>query len=113
MPDTFTIVPDRGFTRESKPRVNSASFGDGYSQRFAVGINTQDDTWSLTFRNRTIEDINAIITFLEDKKGATYFLWTPVGETTQVKVICSEWSVDYNSEFSKSLSCKFTRVYDI
>ena len=113
MAETFTIVPDRGFSKQSKPRVNTAKFNDGYSQRIAVGINSLDESWNLTFRNRSITEANTIVSFLQARNAVSYFLWTPPGESTQVKVICPEWSVEYNSEFSKSVSCTFNRVYDI
>lgn len=113
MPLTFTYVPDRGFSKESTSKVTGAQFGSGYSQRITVGINTRDESWELSFRNRSIADINAIVSFLETNNGVDYFYWTPPGESTAVKVICSKWNVDYNSEFSKSLSCSFKRVYDL
>jgi|WetSurMetagenome_2_1015567.scaffolds.fasta_scaffold21550_2 phage-related protein len=113
MTDTFSYVPDRSFTRQSKPRVNIAKFGDGYSQRYAAGINTVEEAWTLNFKNKTISVANAIMDFFYNKQGAEYFLWTPQGETTQVKVICQEWNLEYTSEISRSINCTFNRVYDI
>lgn len=110
---TFAYTPDRGFRKNSKPTVTNAQFGSGYSQRIAVGINTLDEQWDLNFRNRSIDSINAILSFLENHKGVEYFLWTPPYETMVLRVICQEWDTEYNSEFSKSLNCTFKRVYDI
>lgn len=113
MAETFSFIPDRGFRKQSKARVNVANFGDGYSQRYSAGINIFEESWDLSFRNRTISDINSIVSFLETHRGSTYFNWTPPGETVAIKAVCSEWNVEYNSEFSKSLSCTFNRVYDL
>ena len=32
--------PDKGYTRQTQPRVLTAHFCDGYSQRLIYGINT-------------------------------------------------------------------------
>ena len=36
---TVPVVPDRGLSRTSKPKIRSAKFGDGYEQRLADGLN--------------------------------------------------------------------------
>ena len=37
---SLAVLPDRGFTREATQSVQTISFGDGYEQRVAVGINS-------------------------------------------------------------------------
>jgi phage-related protein len=113
MAETFTHIAATGFNKTSKPRVNVANFGDGYSQRIIGSINHQEDSWDLKFVHRSLVDSAAIISFFESHKGATSFLWTPPGESTEYKVICTEWSIEYSSPISRIISCKFTRVYDL
>ena len=113
MAEVFTHVAAASFTRNSKARIRIAQFGDGYSQRIREGINTQDDTWELSFVNRSISDAASIISFLESKHGSDYFLWTPPGDTTQFKVICDSWNTVYASPISRTISCTFKRVFDL
>jgi phage-related protein len=64
MADIFTYVPSRGFSRTSKPTVNTVKFGSGYSQRVAYGINNLDDSWDLQFTNQPLSTANNILDFL-------------------------------------------------
>lgn len=73
------INPDRGLKADSKPRVLVASYGDGYEQRVANGINNVAESWNLTWKNRTTADANKITKFLEDQGGVTAFDWYPTG----------------------------------
>ena len=41
------VVPDRTMTRTSAPKVLRASFGDGYEQRVANGINSIEEKYSI------------------------------------------------------------------
>lgn len=73
------INPDRGLKTDQKPRVLVATYGDGYEQRVAAGINNTPEVWNLTWKNRTAADANKIIKFLEDQGGVTAFDWYPTG----------------------------------
>jgi phage-related protein len=109
----FTWTPSRGFTTETTPRVRISRFGDGYSQRIADGINSLNQVWNLQFTNIGINTCTAIEEFLSARGGVHAFTWLPDGETTEVKVLCSKWSKTYESEFSRTLSATFERVYDL
>lgn len=111
----FTWVPSRGYTTKAKPRVFSATFGDGYSQRVSDGINNIDYSWTLNFSSISVATAAEITTFLASKKGATSFTWntTPGDNATEVKVICSSWDESYDSHISRSIQAEFVRVYDI
>jgi len=71
------INPDRGLKADSKPRVLVATYGDGYEQRVAAGINNIAEVWNLTWKNRSAADANKILAFLEDQGGVTAFDWYP------------------------------------
>lgn len=107
----FEYVPDRGFTKQTTPRVLVTQFGDGYAHRIADGINSINTSWSLTFTNRTLTDAAAIIYFFETAAGCISFLWTPPDELVQYSVIANDWSLTYESHISRTISVKFTRVY--
>ena len=108
----FTWTPSKQFTQRSKPRVKRLQFGDGYSQRVPEDINILDQSWDITFVNRGLTEAGAITSFLEDKKGAEAFLWAPTGDSTAISVVCEEWDEKYTSHITRTISVKFTRVYE-
>lgn len=109
----FTYIPDRGYTKTTKPRILLNQFGDGYAQRTRDGINTIQSEWTLTFTSRSIAEANAIIAFFETTYGVTPIDWTPPQESTTVKVIASDWSSQYESAISRTVNVKFTQVFDL
>jgi len=74
---SVNVIPDRGVSTEATARTLTASYGDGYEQRVAAGINNIPETWSLTWNSRSKNDANKVIKFLEDHKGVTSFEWYP------------------------------------
>jgi len=114
----FEATADRGMTRSSKHRVLTAKFGDGYEQRVLNGINTKDESFSLSFNNRTAEDINLIAAFF-DSKAAKNFDFTVTDKftggnlaTTTMKVVCDGYNINYVRETFHSLTCTLRRVYE-
>ena len=96
-------TPDKQLTKTSTPRILTAKFGDGYEQRIADGINVLNETYSLTFRNRTKEEIDDIVAFLDTKQNVTKFTLTlPDSNNTtrsgerDVKVVSTNYSVNYS-----------------
>jgi len=85
---TFTWTPSKSFQKMSKPRVITAQFGDGYSQRIGDGINRIVREWSLSFNSRSIAQAQEIVAFLEARSGVQAFVWTPPGDTTSYAVVC-------------------------
>jgi len=116
MAEIFNFTPSKGITKQSKPVVTTNKFGSGYSQRVSYGINNREESWDLSFINMKVTgEKNAydLINFLEAEDGVSYFLFTPPGETTQYKVICQDWSVEYTSHISRTIKATFVRVYDL
>lgn len=109
MPNTFTYIPVYGAQLQTKPRVLTASFGDGYEQRVADGINTIRRVWNLTF-TKTTTDMAAVIAFLENEGGITAFNWTPPSGSAGLWV-CREWNNTINDAFD-SLTVQFTEVFE-
>jgi len=73
---TSKVIPDRSLSNSSKTAVRVAKFGDGYQQRVADGLNSVGSSFSLSFNNRTKEDIDDIVAFFESKKGVASFSFT-------------------------------------
>ena len=113
----WVYVPDRALSKSSAPRIREVKFGDGYSQRAQDGINYMNESWSLTFSNRSFTDIFNMESFLDTKGGTTAFTFQAPGEA-EVKVICRNWDVSTihhtgtNSSSIGTLTATFERVYE-
>lgn len=121
--------PDKGYTRQTQPRVLTAQFGDGYSQRLIDGINPLQETINVSFKTREKAEIDHIISFFESKGGVTSFTFTvdqqyysSPGTSTEtdvtssdelaLKVICSAWNKTHNYGDYWSATATFVRVYE-
>ena len=111
-----SIRPDKSLKRTSKPKIHLATFGDGYEQRLADGINSIKETFNVSFATRTKEEIDDIVGYLESLKGVTAFNLTipdsnNSGESV-VKVVCDDFAISYDYENFYSATATFRRVYE-
>lgn len=106
---TFTWAPAPGSSQSKAPRVKTAQFGDGYSQRAGDGINTIKRAWSVTF-TRATADIDAIDAFLTARAGVESFDWTPPTGAAG-KWICPEWGRDKIHSNVQAISTSFVEVF--
>ena len=107
----FTYTPDFGATKNLQPKVNSISFADGYEQRARNGLNTNPQTWDLSFSNRTDTEAEAIDAFLTARGGYEAFDWTPYNESAG-KYVCKEWSKSIDGFNRNSIQATFMQVYE-
>lgn len=112
-------TPDKSMTKTAAPRVLQISFGDGYEQRIADGINSINETYSLSFKTRLKEDIDDIVFFLDAQKNVAKFLYTmPDSNNTtrtgekDVKVVATNYSITYDYEDFYSLTLSLKRVFE-
>ena len=93
------------------PKIKEISFGDGYTQRIQDGINNNLLSLEISFENRTIDEISAILHFLNARNGTESFIFTPREPFNSVKrFICKEWN-DTDSFFGNySLRAKFIEI---
>jgi phage-related protein len=113
---TRQVLPDRGLSSQTQPKVLVAKFGDGYEQRVADGINSLQQSFSISFNNRTKEEVDDITGYLGSLKGATAFSLTIPdsnngGERT-IKVVCDNYSQMYMYDNFYSASASLRRVYE-
>ena len=120
MAAVFTFVPSTSLRKQVKARNIVAQFGEGYAQRTAESINTQTNSWSVSFVNQPIDTATAIEDFLSTAgtrnltaAGNTYYLWTPPNSNTQYKVICDSWDVEDTYHISRTINTTFNRVFDL
>jgi len=120
---TATIVPDKTLQRQVNPRVRSATFGDGYIQRIADGLNSLNEVFTVNLTNKPKATADDIIKFFEDKKAVTSFSFTFPDENssstdssgnkvTTIKVVCANWSLMYSSSDHYTIMATFNRVYE-
>tara|TARA_B100001079_G_C16341205_1_gene483657 strand:+ start:108 stop:530 length:423 start_codon:yes stop_codon:yes gene_type:complete len=112
-----TILPDRGFSEAFKPKFHIAKFGDGYEQRLVDGINSIDQAFTVQFSKREKEEIDDITSFLTSLEGVTSFNFTipdtnSSGNEKTIKVVCDNFTKNYNYGNFYSCSAKFRRVYE-
>lgn len=109
---TFTYTPDFKAKKRAAPNVSTVKFGDGYEQRFPVGINTNPASWILSFTNRTSDEIDEIEEFLVARGGHESFDWTPPRASESIKVKCTSWdrSIDYG--VIDSLTANFEQIFE-
>ena len=63
---------DRNIQRQTKVRVRTATFGDGYEQRVRNGINPKEEIFNISFNGRSSDEIEVIAAFLDNKTGANF-----------------------------------------
>lgn len=107
----FTYRPTYGVEASTKPRVLEATFGDGYTQRVANGMNTMMETWNLTFSNLPESVAVAIDTFFRARGGVEAFTWkTPRDSVATKNFLCREWKTVYADEDKSSVQASFEQV---
>ncbi|MDR3427938.1 phage tail protein [Silvimonas sp.] len=74
--ETFTWAPSPNAQGTSTFRVLTAQFGDGYKQAADAGINTEVQSWPLSFTGRQ-EKMAPILAFFRRHGGSKSFYWTP------------------------------------
>ena len=111
------VVPDRGMSWKTEPQVLKNEFGDGYTQRLSKGLNSLKQNITVNFANRTKADVDDIVAFFETKKGVTAFTFTVPDSNSgsselAVKVICTDWSQNWDNDDYYSVTATFERVYE-
>jgi phage-related protein len=112
--DTFapTTQPSPSSTQEQgKQRVNTAQFGDGYSQRSMDGLNASPRTFTAQWDVLASTEADIYQAFF-DAHSVTPFLWTPPLESVQRKLIAGTWTRGYVGASTVTLACPMSEVFD-
>ena len=106
-----SVTPTYGAQKNSAPNVRVARFGDGYEQRVTFGVNQNPKIWNLTW-NVSETDADTIETFLDARGAVEAFEWTPLGESTEYKWVCEQWtkSIPYNNR--ATINATFRQVFE-
>jgi len=103
--------PAPGLTKQSAPQVRISQFGSGYSQRATFGINQNPKVYNLTFRVSETE-ADTIEDFLDARGGVETFIYTPPGEATSSKFICTEWTKTIPFVDRAEIVTSFVQVFE-
>ena len=111
------VVPDKTMRKASKPNVLLSVFGDGYEQRIANGINSIKETYSVSFKNRAKDDIDDIVNFFDAQAGVSKFDFTipgtnAIGAEQTIKVVCDDYTTNFEYDNFYTVTASFRRVYE-
>jgi phage-related protein len=97
------------------PRIITAEFGDGYSQRAADGINNLPETVEVRWIPVLKTDKDTIVNALNATGGWDYLTWTPPAESTAKKYVMTPegYSVELISGKYYVVSVMLRQVYDV
>ena len=117
-----TIVADRGLSRQTNFSLLTAKFGDGYEQRAVDGINSKQEVFGLTFKNRDYKEANLIAAFFDSKKGLNFSIEitntkdvesaTPTDVHETIKVACDSYTLTYITDTIATVTSQLRRVYE-
>jgi len=109
MKEVFTWSPAPEVQGDAEFATSDATFGDGYTQSAAAGLNNCSDTWPLTFTGRE-QKIKPIRDFLKWHGGYKSFYWTPpLGEPGLYQ--CKKFSLVPHGVGAYTLIAEFKQVF--
>jgi phage-related protein len=114
--DTFnpSVTPQTsGTNRTSSAAVNTAQFGDGYSQRARDGINSISRSLVLNWDYLTFDEAADLDSFFESHGGDEAFLYWVAGDSAQRMWTCAGWRNGYEYGVGGSYSATLKEVFDI
>ena len=114
----LTFVPARDPSRSSpgssfEPKVLEASFGDGYAQRTAPGINSVRETLSLTWDSIPVADGLSVVAFFAARQAVEAFLYTIPGDSDPKKWTCRKWSKAESGPGLMKITAEFRQEFDL
>lgn len=108
-----TPKPFYGSTPTKNFRIQEVKYGDGYTSRVADGLNSEEETWELSWDTLTASEKDTLIAFLDARGGYESFDYTMPTESTSKKWVCKQYSARPKDYGVFSLNATFIRVYDL
>lgn len=104
-------------TKSVSFRVKTATFGDGYTQTAADGINNKVDTWEVEWGALTLTQKNTVEATLDSVGASGVLTWTPMNESVSKKFRMStdgyRRSLDGKLSNVYKITCKLVQVFDL
>lgn len=114
----LTFSPARAPSRSSQgatveAKVLEASFGDGYTQRAAPGINSVRETVSLTWEHVARADGQSILDFFIARSGVDAFLYAVPPADTPKRWTCRKWRYSESGPGLMRIDAEFRQEFDL
>lgn len=90
--------------------INEISFGDGYKQLFANGINNNSESWELTYTGN-LEEVAKVRAFLNSHIIHSFKWINPYGEEKLYRVVNKSIESEFQCGKVVSLSFQFVQSY--
>ena len=108
------VDPSPDIGHEIEPRVLVATFGDGYTQRSADGINTLQQRYgSLRWDNVSLAEADAITDFFVARGGVEAFFWTPPDTGVTAKYRATKWGRMRRTVASYVVTASLVQEFDL
>ena len=78
--------------------------------RTVFGLNQNLKSYSPSWNNISETDADTISDFLDARGGSESFDWTPPGESSASKFLCSSWSKSIGYKNTASIQATFEQV---
>ncbi len=105
--------PDTGVTRDMKPNVKVAQFGDGYSQRSSFGQNQIAITVQLSYTFLTSAEKAILEAFVNNHARGEMFFYTLPDEVEARKWFFTNWSFTYVKYGIFNVTLSLSECFDI
>lgn len=110
---TFPSIPPSKLTISEPILPVTATFGDGYNQRYYVGINHTQKNFSLQWNNLNPTDGASIVSFFSTNGKAEQFFWVDPDGTTWKVFLSSQddWTAERDG-ILYNITANFTQDFD-
>lgn len=102
-----------GIEKAVETRIHEASFGDGYTQRAAAGLNNIREKWTIEYRWLTTTDHNTLMATIQTAGGYGVISWTPPDSSTAKNYIIRGWNVIAEAAGFWTVRIELSQVFDL
>ncbi len=107
------IQPSYPVQKESKPKIRTVEYGDGYQQRFTFGLHNTVKIFNLQWTNLSEADADTIETFLYDRvDDQASFDYLPPEELSSMKFVCKTWRKTIPYPTYATITATFEQVFE-
>lgn len=107
---TYTWPTQVGASQDVGFRAGENEFGDGYTQRYTIGLRPKKETWTLAHVGDK-DDIPAIKQFIDDHRSIFPFWWTPPLSDKPIAVVCPGYKSAYAGQDVQNLAFVFNQYF--
>lgn len=106
-------APQLGSSKTIEQRVNAATFGDGYEQAAADGLNSIREVWTFVWNGCPTAQADQIETFFRSKGLVTPFWYTPPGASAPLKFRFTSFRRTQATGVADTMEIGARQVFDV